>query len=140
MAESLLPLDGNSDATLLTPEEKVSAERFDINVLFDLRKLGIEFLIPDVVTTRTFVKQEPEATRRFMKGLSEGVHYYKTHKKESIDIMAKYLRTTDRKIIEVGVRLQFGRIRAKTYSSLKAGQLALGEIARRNPEGQRRQS
>jgi ABC-type nitrate/sulfonate/bicarbonate transport system substrate-binding protein len=125
---------GNIDATLLTPEEKVSAERFGINVLFDLRKLGLEFFTNDVVTTRTFVKQEPEATRGFVKGLVEGIHYYKTHKKESIEIMAKYMRTTDRKIIEVGYDFNSAEYGQKPYPSLKAGQLALEEIARRNPK------
>jgi NitT/TauT family transport system substrate-binding protein len=125
---------GNIDATLLTPEEKVSAERFGINVLFDLRKLGLEFFTNDVVTTRNFVKQDEETARRFMKALVEGIHYYKTHKTESIDIMARYMRTTDRKIIEVGYDFNSAEYGRKPYPSPKAGQLALEEIARRNPK------
>ena len=125
---------GSIDATLLTPEEKVSAERFGINVLFDLRELGLEFFTNDLVTTRAFLKQEREATRRFVKALVEGIHYYKTHKTESLDIMAKYMRTTDRKIIEVGYNFNAAEYGPKPYPSPKAGQLALEEIARRNPK------
>jgi NitT/TauT family transport system substrate-binding protein len=125
---------GNIDATLLTPEEKVSAERFGINVLFDLRKLELEFFTNDVVTTRSFMKQDAEAARRFVKGLVEGIHYYKNNKRESIDIMAKYMRTTDRKIIEVGYDFNSAEYGRKPYPSRKAGQLALEEIARRNPK------
>ena len=93
---------GNIDATVLTVEEKFSADKFGINVLFDLRQLGLEFLTNDVVTTREFLKRDGGTVRRFIKGLVEGIHYYKTRKKESVDIMARYMRSTDRKVIEVG--------------------------------------
>jgi NitT/TauT family transport system substrate-binding protein len=125
---------GSIDATLLTPEEKAAADRFGINVLFDLRQLGLEFFTNDLVTTRNFLKQERETTRRFVKALVEGIHYYKTHKTESLDIMAKYMRTTDRKLIEVGYNFNSAEYGQKPYPSAKAGQLALEEIARRNPK------
>jgi NitT/TauT family transport system substrate-binding protein len=125
---------GNIDATVLTVEEKFAAEKFGINVLFDLRKLGLEFLTNDVVTTRRFIRQEEETVRKFTKAMVEGIHYYKTHEKESIDIMAKYMRTTDRRVIEVGYDFNSAEYGRKPYPSINAVQLALEEIARRNPK------
>ena len=125
---------GNIDATILTVEEKVSAERFGINVLFDLRQLGLEFFTNDVVTTRRFLRQEEDSARRFIKAMVEGIHYYKTRKKDSINIMAKYMKTTDRKIIEVGYDFNSTEYGRKPYPSTNAAQLALEEIAQRNPK------
>ena len=125
---------GTIDATVLTVEEKVAAEKFGINVLFDLRRLGLEFFTNDVVTTRRFLRQEEDTVRKFIKALVEGIHYYKTRKKESIAIMAKYMRTTDRKIIEVGYDFNATEYGRKPYPSTTAAQLALEEIARRNPK------
>jgi NitT/TauT family transport system substrate-binding protein len=125
---------GTIDATVLTVEEKFSAEKFGINVLFDLRQLGLEFLTNDVVTTREFMKRDDATVRKFIKGLVEGIHYYKTHKKESIDIMARYMRSTDRKVIEVGYHFNSEEYGRKPYVSATAVQLALDEISRRNPK------
>jgi NitT/TauT family transport system substrate-binding protein len=125
---------GTIDATVLTVEEKFSAEKFGINVLFDLRQLGLEFLTNDVVTTREFMKRDDATVRKFIKGLVEGIHYYKTHKKESIDIMARYMRSTDRKVIEVGYDFNSEEYGRKPYVSATAVQLALDEISRRNPK------
>jgi NitT/TauT family transport system substrate-binding protein len=125
---------GTIDATVLTVEEKFSAEKFGINVLFDLRQLGLEFLTNDVVTTREFLKRDEGTVRRFIKGLVEGIHYYKTRKKESIDIMARYMRSTDRKVIEVGYDFNAEEYGRKPYVSTTAVQLALDEISRRNPK------
>jgi NitT/TauT family transport system substrate-binding protein len=123
---------GNIDATILTVEEKFAAEKFGTNVLFDLRTLGLEFLSNDVVTTRRFINQEEETVRKFIKALVEGIQYYKTHKNESIDIMAKYMRTTDRKVVEVGYEFNSTEYLRKPYATTKAIQLALEEIAPRN--------
>jgi ABC-type nitrate/sulfonate/bicarbonate transport system substrate-binding protein len=119
-------------------EEKFSAEKFGINVLFDLRQLGLEFLTNDVVTTREFMRRDDATVRKFIKGLVEGIHYYKTHKKESIDIMARYMRSTDRKVIEVGYDFNSEEYGRKPYVSATAVQLALDEISRRRRIGPKR--
>jgi hypothetical protein len=64
----------------------------------------------------------------------EGIHYYKTRKKESVDIMARYMRSTDRKVIEVGYDFNSEEYGRKPYVSATAVQLALEEISRRNPK------
>jgi ABC-type nitrate/sulfonate/bicarbonate transport system substrate-binding protein len=38
--------------------------------------------------------------RRFVKAMVEAVHYYKTHKEESIAVVAKNLKTNDRVALE----------------------------------------
>ena len=124
---------GTIDATVLNPEEKFAAERFGIHVLFDLRKLGLEFLTSDIVTTRSYIKKEEETARRLVKAIVEGIHFYKSNKKKSMEIMGKYMRTEDSKIIEVGYDFTAEAYERAPYPSTKGIQLALEEIAQENP-------
>jgi len=122
------------DGTILTVEEKFTAEKFGINVLFDLRKLGLEFLTTDVVTTRGFIKRDEDGLGRFVRALAEGIHYYKTHKAQSMEVMARYMRNTDRKVMEVGYDFNAEEYERKPYASVQGIQLALEEIVHRNPK------
>ena len=48
-----------------------------------------------LMTTRSFVKRDEETVRRFLKAYMTAIHYYLTHRAESIAIMKKYLTVTD---------------------------------------------
>ena len=125
--------NGMIDATVLNAEEKFAAERFGLNVLFDLRKLGIEFLSTSVVTTRSFITKERDAIRGFMSAMVEAIHFFKGNKKRSMEIMAKYMRTADRKIIEVGYDYDVEVYPRAPYASIRGIQFALEQIGQTNP-------
>jgi len=124
---------GAIDATVLSPEEKFSAERYGINVLFELRKLGFEILNTDVVTTRAFIQKNEETVHKFIKAIVEGIRFFKINKKESMRVMAKYMRTEDLKIVEVGYDYESEVYERAPYPSIGGIQSALEEIARENP-------
>ena len=125
--------NGTIDATVLNAEQKLEGERFGINVLFDLRKLGLEFLSTTVVTTRSFITKERDAIRGFMSAMVEAIHFFKGNKKRSMEIMAKYMRTADWKIIEVGYDYDAEVYPRAPYPSIRGIQFALEEIAQENP-------
>ena len=91
---------GSIDATTITVEDKLAAEKFGLKILVDIPKLGIEVLSSGVVTTRSFIKKDEETVRRFMRSIVEGIHYYRTHKAKSIDMMSKYMKVADPRLIE----------------------------------------
>ena len=120
-------------ATVLNPEEKYLAEKFGVNILYDLRKLGLEFLNSDIVTTRAFMKKDEEAFRNVMKALIEAIHFLRTDKKRSMESMAKYMRSEDPKVIEIGYDFVADASDRIPYPSVKGIQLALDEIASELP-------
>jgi NitT/TauT family transport system substrate-binding protein len=71
-----------------------------INARFvpEMEKLGIKVLevkeVPILtsllMTTRSFLKRDEEAGRRFMKGYLAAIRYYLTHRAESIQIIRRY--------------------------------------------------
>lgn len=124
---------GTIDATVLSPEEKFSAERYGINVLFELRKLGLEILNTDVVTTRAFIQKNEETVHKFMRAMVEGIRFFKINKKESMRVMAKYMRNEDLKIVEVGYDYESEVYERAPYPLIGGIQSALEEIAQENP-------
>ncbi|MBI2357897.1 MAG: ABC transporter substrate-binding protein [Deltaproteobacteria bacterium] len=78
------------------------------NMAADAKRRGIRVIeakdVPVItallMTTRSFVKREEEAVRRFMKGYVASIHYYLTHRNETIGIMKKYLSLSDPRAFE----------------------------------------
>ncbi|MEK6561899.1 MAG: hypothetical protein AABZ59_01845, partial [Candidatus Binatota bacterium] len=72
------------------------------------RELGIKILdVKDVplitamlMTTRSFIKKDEEAVRRFIKGYLAAIHFYLTRRNESIAIIRKYFGGTDPSALE----------------------------------------
>jgi NitT/TauT family transport system substrate-binding protein len=125
---------GNIDGTLLNIDGKIIAEQLNFKVLYDARRLGIEFLSNDVVSRRGFVQAEGQLLRRFLGAVVEGVRYYKTHKSESVEIMAKYMANRNRKLLEIGYDYSAEMYERKPYPSTQGIQLALELIGHRNPK------
>jgi phage tail protein X len=70
-----------------------------------------------------------------MKAYVEGIHYYKTHRADSLAILAKYLRTSDADVLtevyeDVGLRLTA----EKPYPTLRGIGIMLRELAATNPK------
>ena len=124
---------GSIDATTITVEDKLAAEKFGLNILIDIPKLGIEVLSSGVVTTRSFIKKEDETVRRFMRSIVEGIHYYRAHKVRSIEIMSQYMKVTDPRLIEIGYDFNSQTYRQKPYPFIQGIQLVLEQLAQTNP-------
>ena len=65
-----------------------------------------------------------------MKAYVEGIHYYKTHRNESLAILEKYLKTADAEALtEVYEDIGLALLREKPYPTLKGIQIMLRELA-----------
>ena len=73
------------------------AKRLGIKVL---QAKEIPVMTAMLMTTRSFVKKDQEAVRRFVKGYLAAIHYYLTRRKESVAIIRKYFSGTDPKALE----------------------------------------
>lgn len=88
---------GLIQAAPLSPEVALEAERQGIKVL-DIKEVPVVTAL--LMTTRSFVKRDGDAVRRFMKGYLAAIHYYLTHPRESLAIMKKYSTGTDPAALE----------------------------------------
>ncbi|MGH7771246.1 MAG: ABC transporter substrate-binding protein [Candidatus Binatia bacterium] len=75
----------------------------NLQMASEAKRLGLKVLdVKDVpmltallMTTRSFVKRDEEAVKRFIKGYVAAIHFYLSHRAESIAIIKKYFTATD---------------------------------------------
>jgi ABC-type nitrate/sulfonate/bicarbonate transport system substrate-binding protein len=77
--------DGKADAAFVTPPADIFARRAGMKII------DVEFLpmvwFTTVSTSLAFVEKHPDIADKFLKGMCEGIAYFKTHRTESIKII-----------------------------------------------------
>ena len=123
-------MKGRVQGVLLEPPRSLEAKKIGFHVLVNLKMLGLEYQHTGLATTRTLIRSQPDLVRNVMKAYVEGIHYYKTEPKESLAILAKYLKTSNAEALkeiydDVGRTL----VPTKPSPTLKGIDAMLEEIA-----------
>ena len=79
-------------AAVIDPPYTLDAKKLGLNFLFDFLESGPKTVYGTVSAKDSYLQQNPEVFRNLLKSHIEAVQFYKTHKPESIKIMAKYMR------------------------------------------------
>ncbi len=120
---------GKIQGAMLSVPTTLKAKKMGFPVLADLQMLGLEYQHTGIATTKSLIKSKPELVRDFMRAYVEGIHYAKTHRKETLDILAKYLRTDDKEILDDTYESTLlALVPEKPYPTLKGIQIMLREI------------
>ncbi len=104
--------------------------------LADLADMDIYYLHSMIDTTRSYLRAHRDVATRFMKGYVEGIAYFKKNRKESIDVLARKLRTApaQTKYLERSHTLySSGYFENTPYVSLKGVTTLLDFYSRDNP-------
>jgi len=125
---------GKIQGAMLSAPTTLRAKKLGYPMLADLQMLGLEYQHTGIATTRSLIKSRPELVRDFMRAYVEGIHYAKTHRGETLEILAKYLRTDDKEILDdtyesIAVNL----VPEKPYPTLKGIQIILRELGIKDP-------
>ena len=86
---------GALEAAMLNAELSILARKEGFKELADLSKTGLSFPTSSICTTRSYIKRNENTVRKFVRGYVEGVHYAKTQRAFSVQVMKKYLRNDD---------------------------------------------
>lgn len=136
MAAILASLEtGRIQGAMLSAPFTLRAKNMGFPLMADLQMLGLEYQHTGLATTQALIKSRPDLVRNAMKAYVEGIHYYKTHRAESLAILAKYLKTTDSDILtevyeDVGLKLTA----EKPYPTLRGIEVMLRELAATSPK------
>ena len=111
------------------------AKNLGFHTLADLQMLGLEYQHTALVTSRSLIKSKPNLVRNALKAFVEGIHYYKTRRKEALAILQKYLKGNQPEDLEetydaIGLTL----IPEKPYPTLRGIQIMLQELAAKEPK------
>lgn len=125
---------GIAQFTVLTEAEKPIVDKLGFPVMLDLISLRIPFPQRAICTTAKIIKEQPDTVRRYMRAYVEAIHYFKNHKEETIQIMRKYSRMEDRKVLEHTWSWFTQDMPAKPYPPLEGYQSVLREMSLTNPK------
>lgn len=126
---------GTVDAGLLSSPLHLRAQKLGSVLLADLSTIGIDYQGAGLVTTRSFVRDNPDVIRRYVRSYVEGLHRFKTDKAFSLKVLAKYTRIHEPEVLEETYQHYAIRVMPKVpYPTIKGIQTVLDEIGTRNPK------
>lgn len=132
---------GKVAATMISPPATLFARKAGMNFLVNLFDLKVEYQGSTIATRRSVVRDYPHLTRRVVRAIVRGIHFFKTRREETLAILSKFLRNDNRESLEEAWRHYSVQIPAKPYAVESAVQAVLNHLADREPRfAQRRPS
>jgi NitT/TauT family transport system substrate-binding protein len=86
---------GHIQATVVQPPFTLLARKAGYPVLVDFSKQDFEYTIAGPLTTRTFIRSDKETVMNFMRGLADGMDFYRDEKNKDkvIKFLGEYYRS-----------------------------------------------
>lgn len=120
--------------TVLTEAEKPVVDKLGYPVLLDLISLKIPFPQRGIYTSGKTIKEQPDMVRRYVRAYVEAIHFFKTRKEETIQILRKYSRVEDRGVLEHTQSWFTQNMPEYPYPPVEGYQTVLQEMASSNPK------
>jgi ABC-type nitrate/sulfonate/bicarbonate transport system substrate-binding protein len=120
--------------TVVTEAGKAMGERLGYPTVVDMVALQIPFPQNGIYTSTRLVRENPDFVRRYLRAYVEAIHYFKTHKEDTMKIMRKYSRLDDRKILEEAWDWHTKFMPDAPYPPADGYQLVLQDMAEKNPK------
>jgi len=88
-------LSGQIDASLEQYPRTGELEEKGYRVLADCLTLASDYPNTSYLSTRVFIAKNPDIVKRFLMGISEGIHAFKTNREEALKSTAAFLKAKD---------------------------------------------
>jgi ABC-type nitrate/sulfonate/bicarbonate transport system substrate-binding protein len=138
LSERLAALEtGQIQATILSLPANLVAQKKGFTVLADVAALGLVYQHTSVATTRSFIRENPDTVRRYVKAQVEAVHRLKTDKETGLKVLTKYLAGfKDRAILETAYdrAVADSKLPRKQYPTLEGIKTILDDLADSEPK------
>ena len=133
-ARLLAMKSGAIEATVLSPEEAIVAQKMGYRILFDFIEKGIEFPHVNIVARDDYLEAQPQIVRAFLRAYLESLRYYKSHRDEGVKKILFLSKLPDRQMGEV---IYEGSLRASPDDgkpSWRGMEVVLDATAKENPK------
>jgi ABC-type nitrate/sulfonate/bicarbonate transport system substrate-binding protein len=132
-------MTGRTDATVLAPPHLLIAIKNGYRVLGDMGDMSAHFSQSALSTTGSFLKQNRDTVKRFLKAYSEAIYKIKTDREDTIKIFAKRMRVDDRETLNATYDYFAPRFSLPPRVNLEGIRETLNFYAKRYPEFRNRQ-
>ena len=90
---------GNVDATILSPPHLTMAVKAGYRILGDMGEMRASFSQSTLYVRRSYLKENRDIVKRFVKAYSEAVRIIKTDRQRTVKIFAQRMRLDDRELL-----------------------------------------
>jgi len=125
---------GTVHGTIVGPPADIVARKSGFNELATAEQLNLAYPNTSIVSTTSSVSKNEELTRRVMKSIVEGIHFFKTQKEASLKSMEAFARLGDANLAEETYHHYKEILPRVPYPDVKGIQNVLNEIAKRDPK------
>jgi sulfonate transport system substrate-binding protein len=125
---------GTIDATVLSPEEAMAAQKLGLNPLLDFVAKGVEFPHVNIVAQEEYLKEQAPLVKRFMAAYLEAIRFFKTHKEVAVQKMMVLSRLNDREIAEKAFDVYTRSLPDDGRPTIKGLETVLADFAREDPK------
>jgi ABC-type nitrate/sulfonate/bicarbonate transport system substrate-binding protein len=132
--DAIAKLDrGDIDAALFSPPYCFEAIRRGHRVLIDAGDHRIDYQLGGIVARQSYVRQNPETTRRVVRAYVRGIHRYKTDREVAQRTFTKYSLIEDNEVARQSYDAANRYFQPKPYPTAAGLHRVLEEAARINP-------
>jgi NitT/TauT family transport system substrate-binding protein len=125
---------GTIEATVLSPEEALAAQKLGLNTLLDFVAKGVEFPHVNIVAREEYLQAQAPLVRRFMVAYLEAIRYFKSHKGEAVRKMMTLSKLEDREIAEKAFEAYSRSLPDDGRPTMKGLEVVLADFAREEPK------
>jgi NitT/TauT family transport system substrate-binding protein len=125
---------GTIDATVLSPEEGMAAQKLGLNTLLDFVAKGVEFPHVNIVAREEYLQTQTPLARRFMTAYLETIRFFKTHKEEAVRKMMVLSKLNDREIAEKAFDVYSRSLPDDGRPTIKGLEAVLADFVRDEPK------
>jgi NitT/TauT family transport system substrate-binding protein len=124
---------GKVQAAMLNAPDNFRAQK---RGLYKLAEVRLPYQGIGVGTTRTFIRDNPDVVRRYVKSQVEAIHRLKTEREAGIKVLGKYLNIPDREVLERAYddAITDEKFPPKQYPSLEGIKKILEPLAETDPK------
>jgi NitT/TauT family transport system substrate-binding protein len=126
------------DAALFSPPYSFEAIKHGHRVLIDAGDYRIDYQLGGIIARRSYVEQNPEITRKVVRGYVRGIHRYKEDRKLALRVFRKYSLIEDENVARQCYEAANRYFQHKPYPTIPGLYRVLDEASKRNPAAKRR--
>jgi NitT/TauT family transport system substrate-binding protein len=133
-------MSGRIDATILSPPHLTMAVKAGYRVLADMGDMSANFTQSSLFTRGSYVKENPDRAKRFVRAYAEAIHVIKTDRERTMKVFAKRMRVEDPETVKSTYDYFAPRFSLPPRVNLQGVRDTLSFYAEQNPDFKNRKA
>jgi NitT/TauT family transport system substrate-binding protein len=126
---------GRIQAAILTYPSIIQARREGYRELLDIASLGMPYASTGITVRRSYLQKRRDVVTNYVKAILESIARVKKDKPFAMEVMSKYLRSTDKEILEGTYNISVTKyLKRVPYPTPEAFGSVIEELAQVNPK------